>query len=294
MNEFLQSVPYIEVIETLVFVGIALALRQIAIRAILRNAAKAELRRRWIVNIRNLTVFVILLILLAIWSESITGYVTALLAFAVAAVIATKELIQCLLGGVLRTVTNTYSVGDRIEIGPHRGDVIDITALATTLLEVGPGKTSHLRTGRTVIIPNSKLTDTYVVNESNMKQYVVHYFSVPLSSKDDWKMAKRTLQQAAEEECRSFLDEVRAHMEELERKHGLKGLPLRPRVLIEIPQSDKVNLLVRVPTPVGAQGRIEQAVLKRYLETRSSIEPVAPAVSTPPPAADGGYAGTDS
>lgn len=269
--DLLLNEDFLKVVETAVFIGIALLLRHLAIRAILHNAPKGEVRRRWIVSVRNLTFVVLLFVVLAIWSGAIVPYATALLAVAVASVIATKEIIHCLLGSVLRTVGNTYSIGDRIEIGLHRGDVIDITALTTTLLEVGPGKASHLRTGRTIVLPNSKLTDTYVINESNMQHYVVHYFSVPVPARTDWKDSEQILLAAAETQCASYIESARDHMAELERKHGLEGLPLRPRVFVEIPDSDKINLVVRIPTPVGAQGRLEQAVLRRYLDQSLSM-----------------------
>jgi small-conductance mechanosensitive channel len=258
--------PYARILATVLAVIAILVLRNVIVRAILHNAPKGEVRRRWIVAARNVTVFAVLVVVLAIWSGQIAPYATALLAFAVAKVIATKEIIQCLLGGFIRTVANTYSIGDRIEIGPHRGDVIDITPLTTTLLEVGPGKLSHLRTGRTVVVPNSKLTDGYVVNESAMKQYVVHYLTVPVAKHEDWSKVEECLRAAAEAECASFIEEARGHMAALEREHGLRGLPLRPRVFVDLPDSGKLNLMVRVPSPVGAQGRIEQAILRRFLE----------------------------
>jgi small-conductance mechanosensitive channel len=162
-----------------------------------------------------------------------------------------------------------YSIGDRIEVGSYRGDVVDLNLLSTTILEVGPGQTSHLRTGRSVIIPNLKLLDTTVVNESSMNQFVVHSFTVPVALRHDWKKAEEVLLAAAQQECEPFIDEARVHMDKLEREHGLKRLPLRPRVLIELGQPDRVNLIVRVPAPVGRQGALEQAILRHYLTDTS-------------------------
>jgi len=264
--DFAQLAPYARLLVTVLAVIAILVLRNVTVRAILHNAPKGEVRRRWIVAVRNVTVFGILIVVLAIWSGQIAPYATAILAFAVAVVIATKEIIQCVIGGFIRTVANTYSIGDRIEIGPHRGDVVDITPLTTTLLEVGPGRVSHLRTGRTVVVPNSKLTDGYVVNESAMKHYVVHYLNVPVANNQNWKDAENCLREAAEAECASFIDEARGHMARLEREHGLQGLPLQPRVFVDLPDAGKLNLMVRVPSPVGAQGRIEQAILRRFLD----------------------------
>jgi len=56
-------------------------------------------------------------------------------------------------------VTKAYALGDRIEIGSIGGNVVDHNALTTTILEIGPGQTSHQYTGRAMVIPNSFIFD---------------------------------------------------------------------------------------------------------------------------------------
>ena len=240
-----------------------LVLRQ----AVLRHMAQSELRRRWIVNLRNVLILVALIAFASIWLDELRSFAAALVAFAVAFVVATKEFILCINGSLLRTATNAYSIGDRIEIGGHRGDVVDFTLFTTTLLEVGPGLKHHLRTGRTIIVPNSKLLDSYLINESSMKPYVLHVFSVPVEG--EWPKAEKDLLQAAEEETAPFLDEARLHMKRLEREHGLEGLPVQPRVDLQLQEAGKPALVVRVPAPIGRQGRVEQAILRKFLARRA-------------------------
>jgi small-conductance mechanosensitive channel len=263
--QFLEPYLYKILTSLAVIVG-ALAIRTLVIRTILKGAPRSEVRRGWVVSVRNATWLVIVLGLAAVWAEALVGFGAALLAFAVAFVIATKELIQGVLGNFVRTTTNMYSVGDRIEVGPHRGDVVDLNLFTTTILEVGPGHTSHLRTGRTIVLPNMLLVTTPVVNESAMKQFVVHSFTVPVSVEDDWKQAEAVLLEAAQKECAPYLDEARRHMNALEREHGLQSLPLQPRILVDVSEPDRVNLMVRVPAPVGRQGPVEQAILRAFLE----------------------------
>ena len=69
-----------------------------------------------------------------------------------AIVLATKEIIMCLSGAIYRASSGTFKVGDRVEIGAFRGDVIDQTLLATTILEIGPGQAIHQHSGRTVTL----------------------------------------------------------------------------------------------------------------------------------------------
>ena len=244
---------------------LALVLRTVLTQTVLRQVSDPVLRRRWIVNIRNSAVLLVAFALAAIWLD-VLRTVGAWLAFAtVALVIATKEFIMCIGGSILRTATNAYSVGDRVEIGEYRGDVIDLNLLTTTLLEVGPSPTFHQRTGRAIVLPNSLFMEKGVVNESYMKQFVVHVFSVPLKIESDWKRAEEVLLEAANAECESFLDEAKRYMDEIEKHYSVETLPTQPRVAIEMPDPSRVNLMIRFPAPVGRRGRLEQAILRRFI-----------------------------
>ncbi len=264
-SSWLGQAVHSKIIISILLVAAAVILYSFLKRAIIHRVQRPEARRRWIVNHRNAIVFLTTVGLVAIWGEALRAVALSLVALAVAFTIATKELLQSVLGALLRTATNAYSVGDRIEIGNHRGDVIDQNLFTTTIMEVGPGRSFHLRTGRMITFPNNKLLDSYVVNESYNKQYVLHVFSVPLKADQDWQKAEKILLEAAREACADYLDFARQSMKHLEETHGLDGLPVQPRVNIQIAEPNRLNLLVRVPAPVGRQGRVEQAIVRRFL-----------------------------
>lgn len=117
----------------------------------------------------------------------------SLIAFAVAFVVAIKELFMCLSGSVLKTSSGAFRVGDRIQVRDFRGDVIDQTLLSTTLLEVGPGKLTHQRTGRKLVLPKSLFISDPVTNESFIHAYGLHVFTVPIKLEDDWQAARQVL-----------------------------------------------------------------------------------------------------
>lgn len=245
-------------------IAFAVAMQRVLRQSVLRYMSRADLRLRWMVGLRNVVVLLALVGLASIWMDELRAFATAVVAFAVAFVVATKEFILCINGSFLRATTNAYAIGDRISIDGHRGDVIDLTLFSTTLLEVGPGENYHLRTGRTVVIPNSLLLAHSVVNESSMKPYVLHVFSVPVEG--DWQKAEKILLKAAEAEAAPFLTDAKERMKRLETTHSLDGLPTQPRVYVQIPEAGKVCLLVRTPTPIGRQGAIEQAILRKYMQ----------------------------
>jgi len=269
MMEWLQDFEIIlpVALHSLILLAVVLALRLILVRAVLsRESLSVETRRRWTVNIRNALALVFIIGLIFIWAHQLSTFAVSLVAIAVALVLATKELILCISGTVLRVGVNAYSMGDRISIGGIRGNVVDQSLLATTVLETGPGHVSSQYTGRAVVFPNSLLMSSPLINETYMKEYIVHVMTIPLTSNDDWQMAEKVLLEIARTECGPFIAEARLHMKQLEGKNWLDAPSVEPRVSLHVPEPGRLNLLLRIPTPAHRTSRVEQAILRRFLQ----------------------------
>jgi len=262
-----------EAIFSVILIVTVLVVKKLLLRAVLRlDSQEPDVRRRWVVNIRNASLVGLLIGLITIWAEPLHTLAVSFLALAVAVVIATKELILCVSGAVVRAVSKAYSVGDRIEISGKRGDVVDQNLFTTTLLEIGPGQSSHQYTGRAIIVPNSLLLNTPLINETFTHDYVLHVFCVPLNATDGWQRAEQILLEAAQIECRPFLDQARMYMKNIESKHGLDSPTVAPRVTLQIPEPGRISLLLRIPAPSRRKGRLEQAILRRYLSEMAKTE----------------------
>lgn len=257
-----------DALHSLILLAVVLVLRLVLVRTVLtRQTLPVETRRRWAVNIRNILALVFGIGLVFIWAHQLSAFAVSLVAIAVALVLATKELILCISGTVLRIGVDAYSLGDRIEIGGIRGNVVDQSLLATTVLETGPNHITSQYTGRAVVFPNSLLLSSPLINETYMKEYIVHVMTIPLTTDDDWQAAERILLDIAKAECGPFMDEARLHMKELEGKNWLDAPSVEPRVSLHVPEPWKINLLLRIPTPAHRTSRVEQAILRRFLQT---------------------------
>lgn len=230
----------------------------------------SEMRRRWIVMARNVSVLVFLLFMVVIWAAQLRTFAISVVAVAAAIVIATKELILCISGAVLRASASSFTVGDRIEVGTVKGDVVDYSLLTTTLMEVGP---AHQHTGRAIVIPNAKFMSDQVINESFTDQYVFHSVVVPLEAKEDWRAAEAALAEVARSVCAEYLAEARVHFERLEKRTGLPTPAAEPRLLVRLDKPGQVDLVARIPVPSNRRGRIEQDVLRRFLDAYRPARP---------------------
>ena len=167
-----------------VLASVALVVSLLAARLVAGRALKArehlppQVVRRWTANVRNLLLLVAFAGLVMIWAPQLRTFALSLTAVAVAVVVATKELILCLSGSALRTFTRSYSVGDYVEIGGTRGEVLDYNLLATTLYEFDKREGSFTTTGRNVIVPHSMLFGSPTRTEGTAGARVRHVFEM--------------------------------------------------------------------------------------------------------------------
>ncbi|OFE13525.1 hypothetical protein PHACT_10560 [Pseudohongiella acticola] len=254
----------------LLIVAVLIA-RALVSRFIRRQVDSMELRRRWLVQTRNGFILLLMLGLALIWGEELRTLALSIVAIAVAFVVATKELIMCITGSILKAGAGSFSIGDRIQIREFRGDVIDQNLLATTILEVGPGKLTHQRTGRMAVIPNALFVSEPVINESFTHDYVLHVFTVPFKRDDDWRSAQQAIVESARRQCAPFLEEVRRYMNRLSVSRGLEPPSVDPRVTMQVPVAGEIHLIVRVPVKSGQRGFIEQAIMSEVFQNNDYL-----------------------
>lgn len=256
-----------DALASLVLIVVVLLVRSAALRALSRSALDTEVQLRWRVQIRNLTLVVIVLSVIVIWAQELRAVAISIAAVAAALVIATKELIMCVIGSTMRVSGRSFQAGDRIEVAGIRGDVLDIGPLTTTVLEVGPGQSIHQRSGRKITLPNSMFLTHAVTNETVASEFVLHVLRVPLREDGDWRASERRLAAIAHEHCAEYVDDAQQALADV----SLVGvaaqlLNTKPVVYLELPEPGRVELLLRFPAPARRRGRIAQQILRDFLD----------------------------
>ncbi len=249
------------VIATVILVSVILLIRAVLTKFIRKSVRTTELRRRWLVQTRNGLLFLMMLGLMFIWAEELRTLALGIVAIAVAFVVATKELIMCFTGSLVKSGSGSFNIGDRIQIKDFRGDVIDQNLLSTTILEVGPGKDSHQRTGRMISVPNSLFVSEPVINESYTRDFILHVFTVPFKLEDNWQAAQHALLESANRHCADYLELARRYMQRMSDYRGIDVPSVDPRVSIAIPSAGEIHLIVRFPAKSSTYNAMEQAIL---------------------------------
>ncbi len=265
---FLEKFFTAKLIATVVLVLVLWASRYFIASYIRRSRRDwtSQQRLRWISSTRSFVFILILVSVIFLWGETIQGFAISVFAIAFAMVFSVKELCMSFNGSVVRFRGKLFDIGDRIEVGEVRGDVIDTTLLSTTVEEVGRGASNHLYTGRRISFSNSIFLSQPVINESFLENYNMIRMEIPLKLEADWKGGKSLLLKIAGEEMAPYLDQARHRMSQMERRRGMQLPSVEPRVTIGLTEVDKVVLHLRMPSPTHLKERLEQVVLSRFLE----------------------------
>ncbi|MBM2886606.1 mechanosensitive ion channel [Chromobacterium phragmitis] len=272
MRTFLDLIAFLrenyshEITRSLLLILTLLIIRIVVDRLLAANqGVPIEERRRWSVNTRNGLFLAGLAGIGFIWANELQTLAVSMLAFAAALILATKELIMCLSGGVVRQMSDSYGLGDHIEIGTVRGRVVDIGLLSTTVMEIGPNHSSHQMTGRALTFPNSLLLSTPVIRENYMGEYVMHIINVPLAYTVPPAQAERLLMAAAENTCLPHMELARQHMEEMAKRYLVDIPSVEPRISIQPFDEKRYQLILRIAIPARERQRIEQAILHQFM-----------------------------
>lgn len=274
-TEFLQDrVLLKDAIATLILFGIVLSLRYVAIRFIRRRLpSNDKVQLRWAAQIRGFSYVILAFGLFTIWAAELQALAVSFAVLAMAFVWGTKETLACIQGAAFRLSSNSFEVGDRINIAGIRGDVIDAGLLGTMVLEVAQG---HQRTGRTISIPNSMFMTEPVLNESLAGEYMLHLMTIPVDRSADLAAIERKALAAAQEACADFLDDVRRPIASRYRRHGLIPPIVDPRVTYQVVDKNTVNILLRIPTPIRLERHVEQHVLRAVLDVPKGRDTLPP------------------
>ena len=86
-----------------------------------------------------------------------------------------------------------FHVGDRIEIGDVKGDVIDQRIFMFSLMEIGNRVDAEQSTGRVIHVPNGKVFSEPLANYTDGFQYIWNEIPVLLTFESNWEKAKEIL-----------------------------------------------------------------------------------------------------
>src|ERR1700728_3562795 len=148
--------------------------------------------------------------------------------------IALQDVLASIAGAFSIGFSKLYAVGDRVQIGDTRGDVIDIGLLRTTLMETGNWVSKDFYNGRIVRIPNSAVLKGSVFNYSQGFQFIWDEIKVTFTAASDCLLAKEVLLRVSKEAVGGYMVEAETSWKIVSDNFRSVTPPLEPTVTLAV------------------------------------------------------------
>jgi small-conductance mechanosensitive channel len=173
-----------------------------------------------------------LAVITIIFSDKLGGFTVAFGVAGAGIAFALQEVIASVAGWVAISAGSFYASGDRVQVGGIRGDVIDVSILRTTLMEVGEWVAGDLYTGRIVRVSNSSVFKEPVFNYSGDFPFLWDEIILPVKYGSDWKQAREMLRGLVNEVLVGYAGEVKESWNQVVRKYRVEDANVEPMITL--------------------------------------------------------------
>jgi small-conductance mechanosensitive channel len=270
---------------TAAIVGAVLILRKLVATTTTLSSHRATRRSVWMrKGVRLAFGIVAVLLLFSVWFDRPERLATFTGLLVAGAAVASQKAILSFAGYFVIVFGKVFDIGDRIQIGDVRGDVLDIGLFKTTVMEMGvppsllpdPNNwiTSRQYTGRVVTFTNSEVFESATFNYSRMFDFLWEEMRIPLHYEEDLERAEAIALAAARGATVHVVEDARRQLERVRQRFPLQPADLEPQSYLRLTDDWvelSVRFLVRAWGIRAAKDEITRSVLRRYREEGISI-----------------------
>jgi small-conductance mechanosensitive channel len=243
VNEWLQTTlgmsPELQnKIITSIIIALALWLINAFINALFLRRLK-DLKLRY--NLRKTFGYILFfagaIAIVRVWFGGFQQATTYLGLLSAGIAIALRDPFVNLAGWVFISLRRPFAAGDRIQIGQHSGDVIDLRVFQFTLLEIGNWVDADQSTGRIIHIPNGKIFSEPLANYGKGFDYIWNEIPVLITFESNWRKAKGILQRVATKHSESLSEAAAKKVMTAAQKFMIFYSVLTPTVYTSVEES---------------------------------------------------------
>lgn len=188
--------------------------RFLALRVVNKKTDDVRIRYNWRKSITYVVVIFSILVLGRVWVAGFQSLATYLGLVSAGIAIALRDPIVNLAAWAFIIWRRPFTVGDRIEIGNYKGDVIDQRIFQFTLMEIGNWVDADQSTGRVIKIPNGKVFTEMLANYSKGFRYIWNEIPVLITFESNWKKGKEILTEIAKKNAEHLTEKAAKRVKE--------------------------------------------------------------------------------
>jgi small-conductance mechanosensitive channel len=229
---------YWDIILKLVFSIIILVLTLAANRAassLLRLRVKDRAHRHTLrMLVRNTVFAVASAVVLAIWLGSGSSFTVAMGILGAGIAFASQEVIGSFAGYLNIVTGNLFRIGDRVRIGTVLGDVLDISILRTTVMEIAEWVKADQYTGRIVSIANRVVFSDPVYNYTQHWPYIWDEITIPITYESDWQRASELILENGRKYSSHVQTQAQEQLARIVEQYAVQDTPVEPLLYIRM------------------------------------------------------------
>lgn len=219
-------------------------IRFLVLRLVWRQTEDVKIRYQWNRVISIIFPFTGIILIGAVWVPAFEQFGAYLGIITAGLAIALKDPLTNLAGWLFIVIRKPFVVGDRVQVGTHTGDIIDIRLFQFTMLEIGNWVEADQSTGRIVHIPNGKVFLEPQANYSTGFEYIWNEIKVLITFESNWEKAKVILEEIINKHTKNIDLKAKKEILEASKNYMIYYKNLTPIVYTSVKESG-VQLTIR-------------------------------------------------
>ena len=242
------------------------------LRLVWQQTHNVKIRYQWKRTFSFIVPFVGIVLIGAVWLPVFEEFGTFLGLFTAGIAIALKDPLTNLAGWFFILSRNPFKVGDRVQIGEHTGDIIDIRLFQFTMLEIGNWVDADQSTGRIIHLPNGKVFQEPQANYSSGFEYIWNEIQIKITFESDWEKAKSILETIINKHAENVDRKVAAEILEASKNYMIYYRHLTPIVYTSVKEygvSLTMRYLCNPRKRRSSENEIWQSVLSNFAKHKN-------------------------
>ncbi len=203
-------------------------------RALKKRLPNAESRYKSQKIVETIGYFLLVILTISYFTGNIKDLTLAIGLLTAGITITLQELILSVAGSLFIFFVKVYHPGDRIEINGIKGDVINISSIYTTMMEIGQWVSSDNYTGRIVKLSNAFVFKGPVYNYSQDFPFIWDEITLPIRYGSDIELAKALMTKVAQQVLSDYVLESVEKWKDIVKKYYIEDAVVEPTLAIKL------------------------------------------------------------
>jgi len=209
-----------------------------------------------------------IILLFFVWDNYIKSVITLVSILGASFIVALRECVLSLFGGIYIRVKRLFVVGDRIEVDGIKGDVVSISTFDFDVLEISQDNDNGQSTGVLITIPNSYIYTKNFKNYTKGFKYIWHEITVNVTMNSNLVNNKKELYKIVNniDSIKAIVNKMREEKNVLGTNNNIYFSKYDPIIYTKI-VDDHVELTIRYLITPNKSRNVESVIWNKIYES---------------------------